>query len=263
MVIRSITRLYPDHSKTIVYNRPLLFEPPTCSLHALVSCQVCFKRGKHSSPFMSSIQRTKSRLRDYVVANSFELFCTFTYNPDMVDSFDIEHSKKVMSKWLNNARRSSPDLVYIVVAEKHKSGRIHFHALFKNYRGELRDSGKAGRSGKLYNIAGWKYGFSTAVKVSGKDYGHEKVGSYMMKYVTKDMITVINKRRYWASRNLVKPEKIYNVHREIEEAPVFITAIKKFEYFSIVRSELPASLFRDSITGDDTLSTEKEYIYHE
>ena len=42
------------------------------------------------------------------------------------------------------------------------------------------------------------------------DDDKQKVAAYVCKYITKDMVTVSNRRRYWASKNLQKPAKYYN-----------------------------------------------------
>lgn len=263
MVIKSITRHYGSNSKTVIYKKSLLFEPPRCKLHLVVSCQVCFQRGKHDTVLASSLQRTKTAIRDYIACNQFELFCTFTYDPSKVDSFDIEHSKRVMSKWLNNARRSSPNLAYIIVAELHpSSGRIHFHALLKGYNGALSPTRHRSKGRKVYNIPGWRYGFSTAVKIDSSSEDHAKVGNYVGKYVTKEMITLSNKRRYWASRNLKKPEKFYNQHRLIEAHPLFIKGVHSLGYLKIIDSALHVDAFHATVPID-TKEEEDIYHYHE
>lgn len=262
MLIKSITKDYGAFSSTVVYDRALSFQPPHCRLHSRAACPECFRRGKHAQPLQSSIQRTRTSLRDYIVVNEFELFCTFTYDPKKVDSFDISESKRVLSRWLNNSRRTSPDLAYIVVPELHKSGRVHFHALIKNYKGKLKDSGVVRKSGRLYNISGWSYGYSTAVIIKASKDDHAKVASYMSKYITKDMLLFADKKRYWCSRNLEKPVKYYNIQREIEDAPLFVESTHVDEYFKIIKSRLSGHLLRDTVTPQVKHKTQEEE-YHE
>lgn len=262
MIVKSITRHYGTHSKTVVYNKALEFQAPTCRIHATVSCQICFKRGKRSEVSISSLQRTKTAIRDYVACNRFDLFATFTYDPEKVDSFDVEHSKRVMSKWLNNARRKSPSLKYIIVAELHKSGRIHFHALLQNYLGDLTPTRYTSKGRRVYNIHHWNFGWSTAVKIEGSIEDSAKVGSYVGKYITKDMLTPSDKRRYWASKNLNKPEKFYNKHRLLETHPLFVRDVHRLPYLVVVDSILDKSYFYDKVTVDEKL-TKKEIEKYE
>lgn len=179
-------------------------------------------------------------ITDYTLANEFDLFTTFTFDPQKVDSLNFEFAKEKMSNWLKVAKRNSPDLKYLIVAELHKvSGRIHFHALMKNYSGDLHLAySKNGQpmiknNRKIYNIGAYKWGYSTAVKIDNI----EKVSSYIQKYITKDMLKITNKKRFWASRNLIKPKKTYNVPLEetVFSRPLFITGKHIEEYFKIYK----------------------------
>lgn len=96
---------------------------------------------------------------------------------------------------------------YLVVPEKHKSGRWHFHGLFSDIENmSMLDSGHYSDSGdKIYNIKDFKLGFSYAVECNGS----AKVVTYISKYVSKDMINETqNKKRYWVSKNLDLPDVI-------------------------------------------------------
>lgn len=220
-------------SKILVYKKGVEMSPPACTDHAQIACPVCWTRRTNPIPSPSSLMRSKTSITDYTLANQFDLFCTFTFNPELVDSFDVQACKDKMSKWLNNARRHSPELRYLIVAEKHKSGRIHFHALFKDYCGRLDDSKRSKNNRPILNIHGWRYGFSTAIQIDNID----KVSSYMQKYITKDMLKIGNKKRFWTSRNLNKPTKSYNVNmvEEIYSRPLFVTDAVEFEYYKIYK----------------------------
>lgn len=234
MYIKTISKNYKSHKKIIEYNRGVVIEPPICEKHGQVSCGVCWVRSSNPIPSPSSLMRSKTTITDYTLMNEFDLFCTFTFNPELVDSFDIKTAKTKMSEWLSNTRkRSSPNLMYLIVPEKHKSGRIHFHALFKHFEGPLVDSGRKKGGRELLNISGWSWGFSTAVRIDNI----EKVSSYMQKYITKDMLKIGNKKRYWASRNLQKPEKDYNVDmmEEVYTRPLFVTDQIEFEHYKIYK----------------------------
>ena len=150
-----------------------------------------------------SYNRTKNRIYYLARSNKWDWFVTLTFNPEKVNSFDYVECVKYLSKWLNNCKRKASDMKYLVVPEKHKSGRYHFHALFADCDAlKFADSGKRDKSGKIiYNIGSYKLGFTTATRVENC----EKVSKYISKYVTKDLCCLASgKKRYWASRNLAE-----------------------------------------------------------
>ena len=161
-------------------------------------------------PDESSIRRTRTLLQDYIVCNEFELFCTFTLDPKKFKKReDFNACYLRMQAWLHSQRTThSPDLQYLVVPEKHKKGGYHFHALISHYNGLLSDSGHKKDGRPIFNISGWRFGFSTAVKINREEIGI--VGRYVGKYITKDMSKEFGRKRYLASRNLKKPEKKHN-----------------------------------------------------
>jgi len=77
-----------------------------------------------------SLRRTKTLVKDIILCNHFDYFCTFTFDNRKHNRYDIEHCKHVMHMWLHRQREKSPDLKYIIVPELHKDGALHFHSLF-------------------------------------------------------------------------------------------------------------------------------------
>ena len=86
---------------------------------------------KKKRSIASSMGRTINTVYQKARANDWDWFLTFTFDPDIVDSMDYQTVVKKLSKWLNNAKITCPEMGYIVVPEKHKSGRYHFHGLFR------------------------------------------------------------------------------------------------------------------------------------
>lgn len=151
-----------------------------------------------------SADRSLNMVYKYARANVWEWFFTLTFNPEKVDSFNYEEVTEKLSKWLNNMRRTCPEMKYMVVPEKHKSGRYHFHGLFANVDGlRFEDSGHADQDGKtIYNVGNYSLGFSTATRA--QDTG--RASSYLSKYISKDLAeSTFGRKRYWASRNLDLP----------------------------------------------------------
>ena len=171
-----------------------------------------------------SMKRAKDSIFDYILNNSFDYFFTGTINPELLDSQDSNEVLKPVKKWLENlvARYG---LSYIMVAERHKSGAIHFHGLLKSQKPlKMVDSGtklyqgynkpvsnekaeKLGLSGgrTVYNLANWRFGYSTAIKLTGD---RMNTAFYVTKYITKDFKKIFG-RFFWHSRDLKKPQIIY------------------------------------------------------
>lgn len=202
--VNSYAKIYPSMTKLFTFHKPIKVR--------VAGFESQIKRykprsGSNEEPrvILDSLRRTKTRLTDIVISNDFDLFCTFTFAKDRQD---INKCKQRMGKWLDHQNQRAGKFEYLIVPEFHKDGKsIHFHALFKDFKGELSDSGHKTKTGQvIYNISSYHHGFSTAVKIDNID----KVGSYIKKYITKDMPQFNNKKRYWVSHNLVRPTKVKN-----------------------------------------------------
>lgn len=158
------------------------------------------------------IERAKSRARATVrrlaLMNDFRWFVTLTVDPKKIDSYDAAAVTKRLSQWLSNRVKRS-GLVYVLVPERHKSGRIHYHGFFSDSV-EAVDSGHTDKAGhKVYNLPEWDYGFTTAIELYG-DY-HAAVG-YTCKYIGKDS-EKIGGRWYYSGGKLQKPvEKFVDIN---------------------------------------------------
>lgn len=154
--------------------------------------------------FYVSFNRTKNKIYNYARANCWEWFVTFTFNPQKVDSFNYDEVVNCMSSFLWYMKRTSKtDLQYLIVPEKHKSGRFHLHGIFSNIDMSIWKftfSHHFTKTGiPIYNIAGFPYGFSTATQVQDT----VRVSHYIAKYITKDMFSAIkNRKRYWSTHNI-------------------------------------------------------------
>lgn len=215
-VISNIAKEYPDMIKLIVYKQPAIFTRSDV-----------VKRNKDIVsddyvPSISSLNRTKTLVRDLVLCNDFELFCTFTFNPDKIDSFSLFRCWRAMSTWLyhqrNNSKEKGIEFKYLIVPERHRSGRWHFHALISGYSSTLKESGLVTESLRpIYNITSFRSGFTTAVAIDSK----EGVSNYVTKYITKDFIKDFNHRRFFCSRNLIRPTRKLNSDISRHVLPIF------------------------------------------
>lgn len=176
-------------------------------------------------PSVTSLRRTKTLIKDIVLCNDFELFCTFTFDPNKVDRFNLNRCWGIMSRWLHHQRDLSPDMKYLVIPEMHKSGAWHFHALISGYKSTLKASSHSSPYGRqIYNITSYRSGFSTAVYIDDK----EAVSYYVQKYITKDFVKKFNQRRFFCSRNLIRPIKSTNSPIFRNTPPLFRKKISDF-----------------------------------
>lgn len=164
---------------------------------------------------LSSVNRTKNIIYEYAHSNSWEWFVTFTFKRGTsLDVYDFDSVMRTMRYWLNRVRKVSADLKYLLIPEKHKDGAWHFHGLFANTDGlHFVDSGKRFHGRKSYNLFEYKKGFSVCEKVT--DTG--KISNYVLKYITKDLITDAGgKTRFIVSRGLNLAEHHKKLYSETE-----------------------------------------------
>ena len=170
-------------------------------------------------------RRAKNKLRDYAMATPMRYFLTLTFAPDKVDRYDPRITVRRFGQWMSNQVKRR-GISYVAVAEYHKDGAIHFHALVTQGL-EMVDSGtmvppEGGRPRRprsraqraawmaqgghvVYNVAGWPYGFSTAMELYG-DY-RAAVG-YVCKYITKAP-GKIGGRWFYSGGDLQRPDVLW------------------------------------------------------
>lgn len=162
---------------------------------------------ENSASVANSVQRTKATVHDYARNNHWDYFITLTYNPKKVDNTDM---KEVLATFQKFARwlRSNGNK-YLAIPEYHKDGKkIHLHALVQGDL-SLTRTDKTTESGQvIYNLDNWAYGFTTAIKIGETVQDGLRLASYVCKYMTKDLTTHFDKKRFWASKGLKKPKTV-------------------------------------------------------
>ena len=167
-----------------------------------------------------SLRRTKQHVKDYARCNDFDLFATFTISPDKADRFNHKQCKNIVVNWIKNEQKRKGKFDYLVIPEFHKDKKaLHFHCLFRNYPGKLIDSGKKINGRKSFQFKSYTSGWNSAVKIDNID----KVGSYVLKYIIKEMPVLFGQNRYYASYGLKKPSKIDNPQLGLEKRKPFWT----------------------------------------
>lgn len=153
----------------------------------------------------SSRNRTIQSIYKYARQAVWNFFVTLTFNQEFVDRFDYKECNEKVRNWLKHQHsRFAPDLKYLFVPEQHKNGAWHFHGLISNV-GDMAfaDSGHTTKMGQvIYNLSGWRFGFSTATAVTDTS----RVSGYITKYITKDLCGATQyANRFLRSRNLGEP----------------------------------------------------------
>lgn len=168
----------------------------------------------------SSLARTRRAILDYARRAKWEWFATFTFAPDRSERSNYGRCCRQMRTWLKNVRdRKAPDLEYLAVPELHRDGiNWHFHVLMsKTGTLDFKESGHYAKDGKtIFNIPGWRQGYSTATEVQDT----YRVQNYIVKYMTK-MCHLLTKgeHRYFVSQGLP----------EVQETSCFIEPGKDLE----------------------------------
>lgn len=154
----------------------------------------------------ASLSRTRRLIGEYARSAVWEWFCTFTFSPDKSERSNYKRCSQQMRTWLKNARdRKAPGLKYLAVPELHRDlVSWHFHALLANC-GELqfKSSGIIREGMPVFNIPGWRSGFSTATRVQDV----YRIQKYIVKYMTKQChILSKGEHRYFVSQGLPRPK---------------------------------------------------------
>lgn len=228
--IHSYAKVYQDFVKIIKYKRSIIVDNFGTSSNGLANEE----NSEERDYLEKSINRTKTKISDYVLCNNFSHFATFTFSPEKVkDRHDFVEMSSLLKNWLkteqqNHERNHGFKFKYLIVPERHKDGAWHFHALLENYQNACADfySSKnpfitvseiktAKRFAYRKYLVRYTLGRSEIAPIRDKT----KMANYIKKYITKELITEPNVKRFWASRNLEKPELVENIVSSFMHVP--------------------------------------------
>lgn len=218
---------YPDGSTEILCASRQIFRVPGYESRKEVSekTDTSISPENAADNLARAQRRARTAVRDLALCNPMAYFVTLTFDAAKVDRYDIKAIMRKVNSWLNNQVKRR-DLAYILVPELHKDGAVHMHGLFTDAV-PLADSGTmvppgggkprrprsaaqraawAADGGQaVYNLPGWPYGFSTAIRLHG-DY-RAAVG-YVCKYIAKERAKV-GGRWYYHGGQLRLPDVEY------------------------------------------------------
>lgn len=197
-----------------------------------------------------NLYKSKQNIIDLAYENSldtlWEYFVTLTFNDKKVDAKNYDYVVEKLTNWLDTIRRKNLNMQYILVPELHKSGRVHFHGIFKNVPNWVLKEAKYKNGAlikknniQIYNLTNYKLGFTTVSKVQNM----EAVSVYISKYMTKDLIDQDFKKRYWCSQGLKRP-RIEYAYFDKEKLDFYIDTHKVQDYKEVVKENCSSIFVR-------------------
>jgi hypothetical protein len=170
------------------------------------------------------------RVFEYAMLNDFEYFFTWTLDKELIDRYDPKEVAEKMQAFLRNKVQRN-NLKYIVVPEHHKDGAIHAHGFFSGDL-KMKNSGKLDSKGRtIWNILDWKYGFSTAVRISGS---YEKACQYITKYIEKCDKMIFGNFYYAGGHGLIREPETHLFDSEFREVNAETYNIEIAEDFNLL-----------------------------
>ena len=164
---------------------------------------------------IDNMKRAKQMVWDLGRANHFDWWLTLTFSPEQVDDRSdykcCSDALKKFTRYLYDHRCR-----WLLVPDWDSHDGVHFHGLFsgdlKFVRAYSPYTGKPlfdNHGRPCYNIADYKLGFTSAVPLDGSP----AVITYLTQYYTKNRKMQVPKgcKRYWASRNLIRPAVSYDL----------------------------------------------------
>ena len=218
----------------------------------------------------SSASRTKRGVYSVARSNTWDWFCTFTFDNKVIDRSDFDLCKKKFSKFWNNLRRKYPDLKYCFIVEMHKNLQgFHYHGVisglpedefkyFRKVRGSFNRSQGKYNYYPSWNMNSYKLGFNSCTKVEYQG----KVLTYVCKYITKtaflqNRLSEKFKHLYFHSNNLNLPE-IRRVCIDTKKIDVYKFIEDNFPDFEVVYNKVAKCHYNGSWVDYIQLVRKKE-----
>lgn len=164
----------------------------------------------HDTRLRQSLSRSRSAVRDYILANDWEFFVTLTVRKEVVNRYSLPDVLSLIRPFLHELGRDKR-FRYCIVPERHKDGAWHFHGVMSGIEvTELPPwAPKDARDAGFLQWPLWanKLGFTTVGHIKDKI----GVGFYVSKYITKDLCSeAVNagQHTYFHSRGLNKSQVV-------------------------------------------------------
>ena len=168
---------------------------------------------------LDNIKRSREKVFDIAFENIslWKYMVTFTLDRQKIDRYDADEVRRRFQKWLDNCVQRK-DFNYILVAEPHEDGAIHFHGLLSDGLA-YQDSGRVDKHGRrIFDVLDYPFGFARAVPI---DEGTESnCCKYITKYMAKDFTKIFG-RMYWAGgKRLTRDVRCEYLDMDFDSIPV-------------------------------------------
>ena len=131
--IGDIVKEYPNMFKIIIYHDGYYL--PSSDRKEIKKVN---KETRRQDSIHRSLRRTKTTIKDIMLCNRFDYWCTFTYNcrscypkcdnnpctcnPSTCKRFDINYTRRTLQNWYRNQKKHSPNLKSLAVPDPPKCG---------------------------------------------------------------------------------------------------------------------------------------------
>lgn len=207
-------REYGSYYKTTLFKKALRTGGLEVKSAVKVFTPKC--EGGNSKKLSNNICRARSTVAELADCNPWELFVTFTIDKEKHERYDLHKYKKDLTQFLRDYRKkTSADIKYLLVPEKHKDGAWHLHGfihglplehlhaftLSEKLPARIRQRLSCGTKVYTWKPYENKFGFASIEVIDSK----EAAGRYILKYITEDLnrtITELNAHLFYASKGL-------------------------------------------------------------
>jgi len=178
-------------------------------------------KARNARKLENNRKRTRSNILAIAECNDWDLYVTFTLDPQKYDRWDLKQWKKELSQWLRNYKKKHGcDVKYLLIPELHKDEKSwHMHGLIMGLPKEhltpfaysqktpkkIRDLLEQGRQIYYWEAYQAKFGFCSVEYMENKD----ATSLYITKYIAKNALSSVkelNARSFYASQGLNRPE---------------------------------------------------------
>ena len=150
-------------------------------------------------------EKVSSRIRNNVrrlILNNFDESCRFITLTFKENITDLRIANREFKKFIQRLRYQYSDFKYLAVIEFQQRGAVHYHMLCDLDFIEVAEIEKI-----------WENGFVWIKDLLKANNGKpvDNVGAYLVKYMNKNILDkrLMGKKAYFTSRNLVRPEIVY------------------------------------------------------
>lgn len=162
-----------------------------------------------------NLSRAKSKVREYVLCNDWDYFCTLTLSPERYDRHNLKKYIHDLSRFIQNYNRYCSDdekVRYLFIPEMHKDGSWHLHGFIRGIR--ERDMYINSNGYTSWTQYDEKFGYLSFSKIADKG----NCSKYALKYITKDSaksVTELGNHIYYCSKGLNTSELLYRGKAEL------------------------------------------------